>query len=253
MDSIVKRWVSVLVSIVVLFLAAEAAAQDAVPREILSRTFLVRIGDEQGTAFGIDHGGLFYLITARHVAAALPSTGGTIKIRKNGEWEDYTISKVIHPSSDKVDIAILKTSEKAAQPYEIQCVKDSGATMGQQVWFLGYPFLEGLETHTSNVEFPFIKRGTMSAIDSTDPDAIVFYIDGFNNEGFSGGPVVFWSFEDRKYEILGVVMGYKNDLAKINMNGVIANTNILVNSGILISYSITHAIDAIEKDEARKP
>ncbi len=247
-----KREACLVMSIAVLLLATVAAAQDAVPREILARTFLVRIGNEQGTAFGIDHSGLFYLITARHVAAGLPSPGGMIQIRKKGEWINYPIAKVIYPSSDKVDIAILKTTEKAAQPFGIQCMKDSGATMGQQVWFLGYPFLEGLETHTSNVEFPFIKRGTMSAIDSTDPDAILFYIDGFNNEGFSGGPVVFWSFSERKYEILGVVMGYRNDTAKINVNGVTANTNILVNSGILVSYSIQHAIDAIEKDEVQK-
>lgn len=246
------RAVSALALALLVSLPTALSSQDAVPQEILARTFLVRIGNEQGTAFGIDHNGLFYLITARHVAAGLASTGGDIQIRKKGEWSDYPIVKVIYPSSDKVDIAILKTHEKLAQPYGIQPMKDHGATMGQQVWFLGYPFLEGLETHTSNVEFPFIKRGTMSAIDSTDPDAVVFYIDGFNNEGFSGGPVVFWSFEERKYEILGVVMGYRSDTAKISMNGVPANTNILVNSGILISYSISHAIDAIEKDEAQK-
>ncbi len=32
----------------------------------------------------------------------------------------------------------------------------------------------------------------MSAIDATHPDAVVIYIDGFNNPGFSGGPIVFW-------------------------------------------------------------
>ncbi len=57
--------------------------------------------------------------------------------------------------------------------------------MGQQVWFLGYPY--GLGSHFPNGEFPFIKRGTMSAIDSTNPHAVVLYVDGFNNPGFSGG------------------------------------------------------------------
>jgi Trypsin-like peptidase domain len=225
------------------------SSQDAVPQEILARTFLVRVGNEQGTAFGIDHNGLFYLITARHVAAGLAPTGGDIQIRKKGEWSNYPILKVIYPSSDKVDIAILKTHETVAQPYGIQPIKDNGATMGQQVWFLGYPFIEGLETHDSNnTEFPFIKRGTMSAIDSTDPDAVLLYIDGFNNEGFSGGPIIFWSFGDRRYEILGVVRGYKPDVAHVNINGQDVKTNILVNSGILIGYNITHAVDAIDKE-----
>ena len=58
--------------------------------------------------------------------------------------------------------------------------------MGQQVWFLGYPY--GIASHfQSGKVAPFIKRGTMSAIDAANPDAIVIYIDGFNNPGFSGG------------------------------------------------------------------
>ena len=30
----------------------------------------------------------------------------------------------------------------------------------------------------------------MSALVGTDPDAVVLFIDGFNNPGFSGGPIV---------------------------------------------------------------
>jgi len=31
-------------------------------------------------------------------------------------------------------------------------------------------------------------------IDGTDANAVVLYIDGFNNPGFSGGPIVYWDF-----------------------------------------------------------
>jgi hypothetical protein len=37
----------------------------------------------------------------------------------------------------------------------------------------------------------------MSAIDNSNPDAEVLYIDGFNNPGFSGGPIIFWDFATR--------------------------------------------------------
>jgi hypothetical protein len=77
-----------------------------------------------------------------------------------------------------------------------------------------------------------------------------YYIDGFNNPGFSGGPVLYWEFATRTYKILAVVKGYRNDTAKILINGKQVETNILVNSGILASYSIQHAIDAIEKNLA---
>lgn len=87
----------------------------------------------------------------------------------------------------------------------------------------------------------------MSAIDARDPNATVLYIDGFNNPGFSGGPIVFWDFGSRTYQIAGVVKGYAFESAKTMVNGTAVDTPILVNSGILIGYSIHHAIQAIEK------
>ena len=126
--------------------------------------------------------------------------------------------------------------------------------MGQLVWFLEYPFIEGIGSQFGNgQEAPFIKRGTMSAIVGTNPDAVVLYIDGFNNEGFSGGPIVFWDFTTHKYGILGVVQGYRNDTAKVIVNGQAVNTQLLVNSGILRGYSIRHVIQAIERSEQSKP
>jgi hypothetical protein len=95
---------------------------------------------------------------------------------------------------------------------------------------------------------PFMKRGSMSAVDASNPDAVVFYIDGFNNPGFSGGPVVYWEFATHKYKILSVIKGYKSDMAKVLINGQQVDTNIMVNSGILVSYSIEHAIDAIKRN-----
>lgn len=86
----------------------------------------------------------------------------------------------------------------------------------------------------------------MSAVDHTNEDAIVLYIDGFNNPGFSGGPILFWSTERKKYELLGVVKGFKEDTAKVLINNQHVDTQILVNSGILIGYSIDHAIQAIK-------
>jgi hypothetical protein len=87
----------------------------------------------------------------------------------------------------------------------------------------------------------------MSAVDATNPDAIVLYIDGFNNEGFSGGPIVYWDFGKHSYRITGVVKGYKSDAAKVLVNGEPVDTQLLVNSGILVGYNIKHAIEAIER------
>jgi hypothetical protein len=38
----------------------------------------------------------------------------------------------------------------------------------------------------------------MSAIDARNPEAVVLYIDGFNNPGFSGGPIIYWDTTGRR-------------------------------------------------------
>lgn len=236
---------------ILLFLCPFVAglAQDAVPAEILQRTVMIRTATEQGTGFLIDYKGKLYMVTARHVLAGQPADKATIQVRRNGEWLSLPPSKILYPKSDEVDIAVLKTDGAVSKPFGIvPAAGTGGATMGQQVWFLGYPFLEGLSSHWKNGEAPFIKRGTMSAIVATNPDAVLLYIDGFNNEGFSGGPIVFWDFSDHVYKILGVVKGYKPEAAKVIINGQAINTNVLVDSGILVGYGIGYAIQAIEND-----
>jgi hypothetical protein len=155
----------------------------------------------------------------------------------------------LFPPDSDADIAVFETSEKLTQPYEVNVAEQGGGvTMGQQVWFLGYPF--GLHSHFSDLEVPFIKRGTMSAMDTTNPRGVVLYIDGFNNPGFSGGPILFWNFTTHVIEIIGVVKGYRTDVARVVVNGQAVDVPILVNSGILIGYSIEHAIEAIEQGQA---
>ena len=247
-----KRYSAPVLAVsMVSFLISTVTAQDAVPVEILGRTLLVKAGKTTGTAFEIDHKGALYLVTAKHVVDGLKGKNAALQVwRKNG-WEEVRTVKTLFPASDDVDIAVLETGEKVSQPFQIAISStDEGVTMGQQVWFLGYPF--GDPTLTSRVGdrmLPFIKKGTISAINASDPDAVVLYIDGFNNPGFSGGPIVYWQFSKRAYRIPGVVQGYRNDTAKLVVKGKTVDTNLLVNSGILTAYSIKHAVDAIEAED----
>jgi hypothetical protein len=232
----------------------EVCAQDAVPLEILSRTLFIKQkgSDGGGSAFRIEYKGKIYLVTARHVVEGVAESGAVIEIRHSEKWEDYHTVKTLYPPSPNVDIAVFETYETSAQPFTIEPAgmsEKAGVTLGQQVWFIGHPFNMSsvLAKGSTITTLPFMKRGALSAIDASSPDTVVFYIDGFNNPGFSGGPVVYWEFATRKYKILSVVIGYKNDTARALINDRQVDTNILVNSGILVSYSIKHAIDAIEK------
>jgi S1-C subfamily serine protease len=244
------RGITVLASIFFLVFVSDVFAQDAVPTEILQRTLRIKVGNGTGTAFTIDYQGKLYLVTAKHVVAGLPQSGATIQVWRSDKWVDYKTVKTFYPPSSNVDIAVFETGEKALQPFQITGAQGKeGPTFGQQVWFLGYPW--GLGSRFSNAQLPFIKRGTMSAMDATDLNAVVLYIDGFNNPGFSGGPIVYWDFSSHAYRILGVVQGYKEDTAKVLVNGVHVETSLLVNSGILVGYSIAHVFQAIDQDKKR--
>ena len=244
-------WHSVITKSIALaffFFSAPAvlSAQDAVPIEILQRTLMIRVGNQQGTAFIIDFGGKLYLVTARHLISGLPETNANIGVRRAGTWEVLRTVRTLVPASPDVDIAVFETDWPVSERFGVQVEGlRGGVTMGQPVWFLGYPW--GIGSHLKDFEAPFIKRGTMSAVDASNPDAVVLYVDGFNNPGFSGGPIIYWSFSERAYRIIGVVKGYREDRAKILLNGQPVDTELLVNSGILVGYSISHAIKAIPK------
>jgi len=254
----ISRRLYLVIGLLSLALPLRALAQDAVPTEILQRTRFVRGPNEAGTAFFVDYKGKAYLVTARHVLAGVPQSNATIQIWDKERWVDYKTVHTLYPESDDVDIAVLETPETVPRTYDVAMGTGTAeVTLGQQVWFLGFPWGLGSPVPSDSKLFaqwriPFIKRGTLSAIDSTNPKAIVILIDGFNNPGFSGGPIVFWDFNARAYRILGVVKGYREDTAKVVINGVQADTAFLVNSGILIAYSIQHVLDTIEASQTPK-
>jgi S1-C subfamily serine protease len=247
------RRITVLPAVFFLLFASSVVAQDAVPIEILQRTLRIKVGERAATAFTIDYQGKLYLVTAKHVVAGLPQNGATIQVWRSDKWVDFKTVKTLFPPSTKADIAVFETDQKVPPPFQITGAQGKeGPTFGQQVWFLGYP--GGLGSRFSNgqlPQLPFIKRGTMSAMDSSDLDAVLLYIDGFNNPGFSGGPIVYWDFGSRAYRILGVVQGYRTDTAMVLVNGVPVETHLLVNSGILVGYSIEHVFQAIRQGQKR--
>jgi hypothetical protein len=133
----------------------------------------------------------------------------------------------------------------------------AGLTLGQQVYFLGYPY--GLSTAGSAPlppgfgEIPFVKSGIISAIDSRNPGATILYLDGQNNPGFSGGPIVFWHAESAMFRVAGVVGGYRNealpvlkrkDLSKPQASAY-NDLYTRANSGIVVGYDIGHIVAAI--------
>lgn len=255
-----KRFAAVLF---VLALAEGSAwAQDAVPTDILYRTVPIVAGDGAGTGFFVDSQEKLYLVTARHVVNSLPICNGHVLVWFDGQWKQLAAVRTLFPDSD-ADVAVLETEWKSPKPFGVPPMSDlgtDGPTFGQQVWFLGYPLWSSVHPHGVSSAFmkdkkiiPFIKRGTLSAIDSTNQNSTVLYIDGINNKGFSGGPIVYWSFSAHEYRILGVVRGYLNDEfpQEWTINGQKVSETVLANSGILVGYSIKSVLDTIKAGQLR--
>ena len=125
--------------------------------------------------------------------------------------------------------------------------------MAQQVFFLGFPFgLTGsAEEINRNFPLPLVKTGIVSGFDFAR--ASKFWIDGHNNPGFSGGPVVFMPHELRQsgsaeYKIAGVIRGYWPSRKKVYDNSNQEIGYVKENSGIILAHGIKHVVDLIESN-----
>ncbi len=107
--------------------------------------------------------------------------------------------------------------------------------LGESVHFLGFPFGLRSEVGEMNSEFPipWVKCGIVSGFEGD-----VIFLDGHNNPGFSGGPVVRNGGSDA--QILGVVSAYKNEpRAVLDSDGQEGPYTYDLNTGIVVVCSAT--------------
>ncbi|HWM91163.1 MAG TPA: serine protease [Thermoanaerobaculia bacterium] len=235
-----------------------ASSQAQVPTSnVIYRVLRIRTPTDTGSAFTIEVDGKQYLITARHLLEGFGSEG-EVELWMEGRWSRFP-ARAMYPAKESVDIAALDLGRPVTVTFPLDPTA-GGLTLGQQVYFLGYPF--GLGTQGSSApappgfgEIPFLKSGIVSAIDDRDLEASLLYLDGHNNPGFSGGPIVFWHSESGRFRIAGVVRGYRNEALPVvkrkNLDDPRAPAHndlyTRANSGIVIGYDIRHIIDAIRR------
>lgn len=220
---------------------------------VIQRTFRIKTPHFTGTAFAIDRDGRQYLVTARHLMKGLKS-GDMIDIFHQRDWKRIRI-EIVGIGAGEIDIAVFACTSQLAPTYDLEPTA-GGIALGQVVYFLGFPF--GLDggTHEINREFPlpFVKAGVFSAMTFEDPRQI--FIDGHNNTGFSGGPVVFYEKEDRSkgLKVAGVVAHYPTPLQPVvDKDGEpILNGEgepiayVRENPGITVAFEIRHATELID-------
>lgn len=261
-EAVLRSALSTLLLLLALLAAGGAAgpagAQSQVPTSnVIYRVLRIRTPTSTGSAFTIEVDGRQYLITARHLLEGMGSEG-EIELWMERRWSRFH-ARILYPAKASVDAAALDLGRPVTVTFPLE-PSAGGLTLGQQVYFLGYPF--GLGTPGDSVpappgfgEIPFLKSGILSAMDSRDPEASLLYLDGHNNPGFSGGPIVFWHAESGRFRVAGIVRGYRNEalpvLKKKHLDDARAPAyNDLYtrsNSGIVVGYDIRHVVEAIRR------
>lgn len=196
-----------------------------------------------GTGFTIEINDRQYLITARHV---LPDPDGPNRISLEGPAHVDAIQfdplPGIHPGAD---IAVCPVEGRLTRDLAVD-PSMHGMAYGQDAYFLGYPY--GIGLGDEQPEAAFVKKCILSASTHTPDGLHLLYLDGHNNPGFSGGPVIFYKGADRyQPQIAAIVSGYRIDRAPVEVDGEV-DPSVLVqaNSGIVIATDIRHAVEAID-------
>ena len=217
-------------------------AMNFVTNEYIQTTFQIKYNNNVGTAFKpLKTKKYSYHITAEHVISQARS-GDTIAVRTNKGWVNIRAIKVLHNSKQDTSLFVFDGKNS---PVAFQNSMDVGGLMySQDVFILGFPLgiapiIDKIGEQKQLVPFPLVKKGVVSAIvfkESQQPPSNI-YVDMHINQGFSGGPALFYDQRVKKMKIFGVVSSFRKD----EINGKLIEAN----SGIGIVRAISFARELI--------
>lgn len=216
------------------------------------RTFQIKYEEQTGTCFTLDVNDRQYMVTAKHIVANIDDYD-MVEILHNGTWKNLKTTIVWLPESEE-DIAILAPELQLSPPFPL-IPSMEGMCLGQDVYFCGFPFGLKNEAGTLNRNFPvaFIKKGVASAIEPRKDCSTRIYIDGHNNPGFSGGPVIFTDLNTNSLKVAGVISGYYPYYEPILKENTRTELVSRQNAGIAIAYALGRGIENIRRNPIGVP
>jgi hypothetical protein len=227
-------------------------AQTPVLSDTLGRVHFIKSDQSYSTGFTIDLQGEQFMIAAKH---ALPEGAQTksVEVLHEGAWKPLDVEPII-PEGD-ADMVVLKLPMKLTPVEYVVEPTSKGLALGHDVYFMGFP--SGLHTNNNKggnrgYPIPFVKKGIISAFGKREDGYSIIYIDGMNNPGFSGGPVVFRDHETGQLKIAGVISGYRPEPNRVLNQNLDTGLAAVGNSGIIIAHDIWAAREAIEKHQGKE-
>jgi hypothetical protein len=242
---------------------------------VYDRVLMIRIGNNYGTGFTLDVDGRQYLVTAKHVVAGL-APDDVLLIYRNNAWAPVPVK--VFRCDDPVDIAVLVPPSQLTVSLPLEATM-KGVRYGQDMYFAGFPYQLHTNAPSLNGGYPvaFVKKAVMSG-EMKENGASVILLDGYNNPGFSGGPLLYRDLDRTAsvFKVAGVVKGFRADIAPVfkpeeikpdqvtredvakerivnTPDGRILRLNdtgevMKLNSDILVGYNISYALDLIRKN-----
>ena len=234
----------------VTFLIGNAFTQDYLTVGVISKVINIKVGNSTGSSFIIYEDGKSYLVTAKHVLGNVKNKQIiAFEFYKDSLWMKTAGTALLH-SNTGIDIAVIDLNDPSERKNHIG-LTTHGLVYGDEGYFLGFPYglkVKNKEDINAGLPFPLVKKAIISAI-FNENGIITLFLDGHNNPGFSGGPIVFRNIDEpkkHKWNIVGVVSGYKPQNNEINTPFGKMKYN--ENSGIMIGYGIEHVFEIIQKN-----
>jgi hypothetical protein len=205
---------------------------------ILDRVFRILHNNKTASSYTIEKGDQQYLVTASHVFKDTDNVN-ELKIYHDKGWKKIPV-KVAFNSLGLGDTIVFKLEKDISPRHKIEYGMGN-VILYSKAYFLGFPF--GMAISDSKVLFnkfprPFVKSGIISNTDSSKHGLVTIYLDGHNNEGFSGGPVI-WVYpnDPNRLKIIGTVSGYLRE-ATTNTDTLDKIENQRANAGIVECFWI---------------
>lgn len=223
-----------------------------IPADLLARVFCLRIGVMAATGFAIDVDRRQYLVTSREFAQRL-SQKSPLLILLDNQWYNLDAIVIGHAPGE-VDISVIALNGLVAKT-SLELEPDQEVIYGQDVYFIGFPYGWWGETRKAFVgrPVPFVRKAVVSCIEDGPDGAQRNFLDGYNANGFAGGPVIYPHGSSRHFRVTSVVSAYHFVEQPIYRGNVAINENVHYNKGVIITYGIRHAIDIIRNKPAGTP
>lgn len=215
-------------------------------RTIFETTLKIFYGDNTGTCFIINHNSKQFLITAKHLFPnIINNTEISIKVEGASINLNLNAKLLIH-KINAIDIAVLEIEEIYFG--EVLVLRNTDSFhIGQECLFLGFPLYAFLSSSTSIGNVALVKKAIVSARLIQD-DVTKILLDGHNNPGFSGGPIITHNGKASEQFIIGVISGYfiQENKTEIKIDDKEYELMRNSNSGIIITYPSEYIVEIIE-------